>query len=455
MRAPSPAPQRKLALPRKQWLLLGSCALILGISVFLIPGSEWLRGATGAAVSTAVVLPVPAAKPVAPPPVLPPPIQHTVRSGETLSEVFEDLGMGSDEVQSAVTAIRPHLDPRRVRSGDLYLASYDPSRQLVGFEMAVTGRGRVKLSREGDAWSSSFTPVVREVRRRVVSGELQDFLEAAVRGADADPMLAYQMADVLQWDLDFARDLRVGDKFQILFDEVYLDGAYDSVGEIVALRYENRGRALEAYRYGEGYYDAEGRPLKKMFLRAPLRFTRVTSGFSHRRFHPVLHTFRPHYGVDYGAPVGTPVMATANGTVSFAGWDGGGGKTVKLRHPGGYTTCYLHLSRFADGVRPGRAVHQGDVVGFVGKTGLATGAHLDYRVNLNGRWIDPLSLTTVPARPITGAELATFRARRAVDAASLAAGKPLDLPADPQTRLARSIDAPAPAGASELATARK
>jgi murein DD-endopeptidase MepM/ murein hydrolase activator NlpD len=213
---------------------------------------------------------------------------------------------------------------------------------------------------------------------------------------------------------------------------------------------------VSAYRLAVGYYDAEGRPLKKMFLRAPLRFTRVTSGFSHRRFHPVLHTYRPHYGVDYGAPVGTPVMVTANGTVSFAGWDRGGGKTVKVRHPGGYTTCYLHLSRFADGIRPGKAVHQGDVIGNVGKTGLATGAHLDYRVNLNGRWINPLSLDAMPARPLAGAELASFHQSRVRLAASLAAGKVLDLPLEPDTKLARTgPSAETTGGSAGVSTARR
>jgi murein DD-endopeptidase MepM/ murein hydrolase activator NlpD len=261
----------------------------------------------------------------------------------------------------------------------------------------------------------------------VVKGQLSSSLEEAIERSGAPVLLAYAMADVLQWDLDFNRDLRVGDRFEILFEEVWVDGAYQAVGGIVALSYDNRGRTFEAYRFGEdgGYYDGDGRPLKKMFLRSPLRFSRITSRFSHRRFHPVLKTYRPHWGVDYGAPVGTPVHATANGTVSFAGWDGGGGKTVKIRHPGGILTAYLHLSRFAAGIRPGSLIRQGEVVGYVGATGLATGPHLDYRVNRDGRWIDPLSLGSVPARPLEAAEMAAFRAWRTAQRASLEAGAPL------------------------------
>lgn len=152
--------------------------------------------------------------------------------------------------------------------------------------------------------------------------------------------------------------------------------------------------------------------MRKMFLRSPLRYSRVTSRFSNRRFHPILKRYRPHHGVDYGAPAGTPARVTANGTVRFAGWDGGGGKTVKVRHPNGYLTAYLHLSRFGPGVRSGRRVSQGDIIGYVGSTGLATASHLDYRVQRNGRWIDPLSLRSIPADPVPTDKLPEFLAWR-------------------------------------------
>jgi murein DD-endopeptidase MepM/ murein hydrolase activator NlpD len=222
------------------------------------------------------------------------------------------------------------------------------------------------------------------------------------------------MAEVLQWDLDFNRDLQPADRFEILYEEIFLDGAFESIGEILALRYDNAGRSHEAYRFGEpaGYYDGEGRPLRKLFLRSPLRYSRVTSRFSNRRFHPVLKRYRPHHGVDYGAPTGTPVRATASGTVVSAGWDGGGGRTVKLRHPNGYLTAYLHLSRFASGIRRGRRVSQGDTIGYVGATGLANGPHLDYRVQRSGRWINPLAMKVEPAPPIPAEQRAGFALRR-------------------------------------------
>ncbi|MFN7959711.1 MAG: peptidoglycan DD-metalloendopeptidase family protein [Thermoanaerobaculia bacterium] len=359
-----------------------------------------------------------------------------MRSGQTLGQVFADLGMGGSDAQAALDQMRPYVDPRRLKPGDVYTATFDSKAALASFELQLEGRGKILLANTEGRWQPTWDPAERTVMPRVVRGELISSLEEAVRAGAAEPELAYEMADVLQWDLDFARDLRRGDRFEVLYEEVLMDGEYHDQGNIIAVRYFNRGKVIEAYRYEDSYYDGEGRPLKKMFLRAPLRFTRVTSPFSRARFHPVLHVNRPHWGVDYGAPVGTPVLATANGTVVSAGWDsGGGGRVVKVRHPNGYITCYLHLSRFADGLRPGRTVSQGEVIAYVGASGLATGPHLDYRVSLNGQWIDPQSISGVPARPIAGSQLAAFRTYRDELRGSLESGQPR-LPADKQLRLA-------------------
>ncbi len=354
----------------------------------------------------------------------------TLRPGGTLSSLLVELGVDRREVQPIAAAASRYLDPRQLTPG-LRAAAYGgagarPSR----LELALAGRGELRLERRGEGWEPAWRPFARETRVRVVRGSLAGSLEGSVERAGADPNLAYAMAEVLQWDIDFTRDLKAGDRFAALYEEVYLEGEYFGLGRVLALSYAQTHREIEAYRYGEGasFYDAEGRPLEKLFLRSPLPYSRVTSRFSSRRFHPVLKAHRPHYGVDYGAPVGTPVRVTASGTVTSAGWDGGGGKTVKVRHANGYLTGYLHLSRFASGVRAGVRVRQGDVIGYVGSTGLATGPHLDYRVQLNGRWIDPLSLQSVPAQPLSTLELASFRASREPMRRSLASGIPQPLP---------------------------
>ncbi|MEO8198387.1 MAG: hypothetical protein ABI689_16870, partial [Thermoanaerobaculia bacterium] len=249
---------------------------------------------------------------------------RTLRSGDTLGKALRDLGLVGDEAERAAAAASRYVNPRQLRPG-MRVAAYMEGAAPSRFELAVTGQGELSVERGGGEWLPSWRPYRREVRTRAVHGRLAGSLEGSVGAAGADPELAYAMADVLQWDLDFNRDLQPGDRFDVLFEEVYLEGRYFGVERVLALTYAQSNRQLEVYRYGSAgaFYDAEGRPSEKMFLRAPLPYSRVTSKFSAHRFHPVLKVSRPHYGVDYGAPVGTPVRVTAAGIVLSAGWDGG------------------------------------------------------------------------------------------------------------------------------------
>jgi murein DD-endopeptidase MepM/ murein hydrolase activator NlpD len=364
---------------------------------------------------------------------------HTLRAGDTLGRALRALGLAGDEAERAANAASVYVNPKQLRPGmriAAFVSSFSggdgasapraattsgssyasQTAQPTRFELAVAGRGHLSVERGGEEWLPSWRPYRRELRTRAVHGSLSGSLESSVAAAGAHSDLAYAMADVLQWDLDFNRDLQPGDRFDVLFEEVHLEGSYFGVERVLALSYAQANRKLEVFRFGSAgaFYDAEGRPSEKMFLRAPLPYSRVTSKFSTRRFHPVLKIHRPHYGVDYGAPVGTPVRVTAAGTVLHAGWEGGGGKTVKVRHPNGFVTCYLHLSGFAAGVRAGSRVRQGELIGYVGATGLASGPHLDYRVQRNGTWIDPQSLKSVPGPALDTLQLADFRVVRDV-----------------------------------------
>lgn len=343
------------------------------------------------------------------------PVALEVRRGQTLSEVFDELGLDQRDAFAAVEAATRHLDPRRLRAGNRYLAFLSAEATVERVVFPLEARGRLWVERAGDRWQGRFDPYRIETREVQVAGTLQSALESAMRDAGAPNTLAFQLADVFQWDLDFNRDLRTGDRFQIAFTSEWVEGRPHRVGPIRAAVYENRGQSYEAYQFGDegGYYDAEGRPLQKQFLRSPLPFSRVTSGFTNRRFHPVLKVYRAHHGVDFGAPSGTPVRVTASGVVTLAAWTaGGGGRTVKVRHPGDYETAYLHLSRYAAGMAPGRRLRQGDVIGYVGASGLATAPHLDYRAKHRGRYMDPLRLGGVPAPPLSAAELPQFLAVR-------------------------------------------
>jgi murein DD-endopeptidase MepM/ murein hydrolase activator NlpD len=378
-----------------------------------------------------------------------PPEPFEIRRGQTLGGLLHDLGLEPAEARAAVGALGEHVEVRRIRAGEEGFARYDAEGRLTAFELRLAGKGRVALARAGDGWRSSWREVVRVETLSRVEGELKDSLISAIQDAGGPAELAYAMSRVLQWDLDFNRDLRRGDRFQVLFEEVTLDGRYAGVGNVLAVAYENRGRKLEAYRYNDGYYDGVGRPSQKMFLRSPLPFTRVTSRFSRSRFHPVLKKYRPHYGVDYGAPRGTPVRATAHGVVDFVGRNGGAGNMVRLRHANRYETSYLHLSGYAKGLRRGQRVSQGDLIGYVGSTGLSTGPHLDYRVKKNGSWIDPLSLRNTPAQPISQQDLPQYLARRDAlrDAMNGADLPPEAPPADIATTLAKTAEGPVAAPA--------
>jgi len=357
------------------------------------------------------------------------PIPFEVQPGETLSTVLTSLGLEYPEALRVISALENHVDPRRVRAGTPYTAILGSDERLEGFRMEIDGRGEVTASPRGAEWQTDWREYERTVEVRAARGELEGALESSIRAAGGSPQLTYAMADALQWDLDFNRDLRIGDRFELVYEQVYLDGKDQGSGRILALTYQNLGRTLEAYRFGDddGFYDAEGRPLRKMFLRSPLRYSaRITSGFSRNRFHPILKRNRPHWGVDYGAPVGTPVRVTASGIVLSAGWNGGGGRTVKVRHPNDYVTAYLHLSRFEKGIRKGSRVKQGEVVGFVGSSGLSTGPHLDYRVRHQGRWINPIGIKSVPANPIAQKDLPRFVEWRDSLRQSLKSGEPTE-----------------------------
>jgi len=307
-------------------------------------------------------------------------------------------------------ALASHVELRRLRPGLRVSALLGAGERPAELRLDVPGKGKLQLASLHGDWKSHWQAAVETVELRRAVVEIESSVAEALAGAGAPIEVAYRAADVLRWDVDFTRDLRQGDRLQVLYEQQLVDGAPAGVGNVLAVALDNRGRLLEAYRYGdEAYYDAAGHPLRKMFLRSPIAFsTRITSGFTKRRFHPILKEFRPHWGIDIGAPTGTPVHVTANGVVVSAGWDGGGGRTVKVRHPSGYMTCYLHLSRFARGITRGARVQQNEVVGYVGESGLATAPHLDYRVQLFGRWVDPLSLKSVPAAALSRREMAAF-----------------------------------------------
>ncbi len=355
-----------------------------------------------------------------------PPVRAFVFSGDTIESMSRRLARRDWVVWRDVLV--EEIDPKRLLPGTEFRGVLSPGGRLETLQVIFDRRNEVHLiaGPDGIIAERIERPLISEVVR--LEGVVESSLFGAVEAAGGGAELAVRMAQIYQWDIDFLRDLRKGDRFVVVADRQSVEGEFFGWGTIFAARFVNGKRTLDAVVYPDdngrlGYYDLNGHPLRKQFLRSPLKFSRVTSRFSMSRYHPVLKRRMPHYGVDYGAPVGTPVHATADGTVTRAGRNGGGGNMVTVRHTNGYETNYLHLSRYGKGVRRGVRVSQGQVIGYVGSTGLSTGPHLDYRVKLNGRWINPLTISSPPVKPLAEERLQRYLAH-ALAVLSLIEGEP-------------------------------
>lgn len=246
-----------------------------------------------------------------------------------------------------------------------------------------------------------------------VNGALSSNLYEAFLSRGETGSLIQQVTKVFAWDLDFFRDPRTGDEFSLLVEKKFgEDGTFRGYGNLLSAKYVNRGKEYYGIFYKGNYFNNDGRSLEKMLMKAPLNFARVTSGFSAARLHPVLGVSRPHWGIDYGGPKGTKILAAGDGTIEYSKWVNGYGKTIKIRHNGVYNTYYAHLNGYAPTMGAGRRVKQGEVIGYMGMTGLATGVHLDYRVEFNGRYINPASLKMESKQGVDKEELQSFRDHR-------------------------------------------
>ena len=337
-----------------------------------------------------------------------------IERGQTFSGLLGAFGIDAATSRTLAEAARPVFNIRHLRAGRalrVYRAGDQP--QVVVYErdpihyvvFDLRGAPRVYAGEK---------PV--EVRQRTVAGTLDGSPYQTLVQQGADPALAVKLADVFAWQIDFYR-LRRGDRFHLVYEEQVVDGEPVGTGAILAARFAHAGEDFYAFRHVAGdratYYDEQGRSLRKAFLKAPLKYSRISSRYTKRRFHPVLKRYKAHLGTDYAAPTGTPIHATGDGVVVAAGYTRGNGRYVKIRHNGTYTTGYLHMSKIGKGIKNGVRVRQGDVIGYVGSTGLATGPHLCYRFWKNGTQVDPLRLELPSAEPLPQAQWPAFTELRA------------------------------------------
>ena len=329
------------------------------------------------------------------------------RPGDTLVNVLRRNGFQPVEAHEAASAFARVGNVRALRVNQAVLLHRDGSGRPERLRVAVSDTRTIELTRHAGDWLARETTVSMTTRRDVVRGDVEGSLWASVTAAGEAPALIEVMARVLEYDMDFSRDTRRGDRYAVVVDKRYdPTGEPREYGDVHAVRYTNRGRDIHAFRFAfpdgdSGYYDFEGNAVRRSFLAAPLAYTRISGVFTNRRLHPIHRVYRPHFGVDYAAPTGTPVRATADGVVTDAGMRGPNGNMVTLRHARGYVTKYLHLSRIPRGIRPGRPVNQRDVIGYVGSTGTSTGPHLDYRMYLRGAPVDPRAQNLPPGPPIS------------------------------------------------------
>ena len=345
------------------------------------------------------------------------PLRGTIGKDSSIYVELRKLGVSAFDIDMMTRETKKAFDWRKVRAGQSFDVYASVAGDLDSLLLYTSPQDYVRVTRGEDRFIAKIEPVPYEVSYQVTHGTIENSIFASLEEQGAETALATSLDDIFGWTIDFVSDLRQGDQFMLLYERRTYETGHTVVGDVLAARVVNAGREFNAVRFAPtggtvGFYNIDGSSMQKSMRRAPLKFTHVTSSFSRRRFHPVQKVYKPHFGVDYGAPRGTPVYATGDGLVVAAHYQSGNGNYVKIRHNRNYETYYLHLAGFAKGIRGGTRVSEGQLIGFVGSTGLATGPHLCYRMMKNGSWVNPRAIQLPAKDPITQRDIARFNAQR-------------------------------------------
>lgn len=331
----------------------------------------------------------------------------TIKRNSTLFDALLRAGLSAQDVNSIVAAAKPIKNLNRMRAGTPFRVEQElgPVQGIASVEFKFSPIEFLKLERLAQEWKATWVEHEVDVQLVTYTGLVTTSLWESALDANMNPDLIAELAEIFAWQVDFSREVRTNDRWRLTVERKYARGNPIGWGRIVAAEYLNAGELYQAILLRHdgrtiGYFAPDGTSLKKMFLKSPIRFGRISSRFNLRRFHPILKKRRPHFGVDYAAPRGTPVRAVGDGTISFAGWKGGAGKTIWIRHNSIYKTAYKHLNGYAPGVRRGSKVRQGQIIGYVGSTGLSTGPHLHFEFFEGGRYVDPLGRKFPSADPV-------------------------------------------------------
>lgn len=348
----------------------------------------------------------------APAPVGPPgTIDGKVGKSDTLGRLLKKSGLTANEADEIIRALSGVLDFKAIRQGQTYRIERGPDGRVKLFELVVNKVHTVRAERQpsGELVGKGDTSQTR-IEQKTIGGRIDSSLWAAIKASGESGALVDFFVDVFAYDLDFFNDTHDGDTFKVVVEKEFKDQEFLRYRKILAAEYRGKAGTFRTFAFKDAYYDETGASSEKSLLKTPLKFSRVSSGFDRRRMHPVLHTARAHLGIDYAAPVGTPVWAAASGVIETRAPSGGAGNLVMIKHAGGIETAYMHLSKFANGQKVGQKVAAKTVIGYVGTTGLSTGPHLHFGVKQNGNYIDPTKLTPIRGKGVTGSDLAAFKA---------------------------------------------
>jgi murein DD-endopeptidase MepM/ murein hydrolase activator NlpD len=354
--------------------------------------------------------------------------EERVRRGDTLGSVLARLGIDDPAAQNFLRSDGYARTLYQLRPGKAVRVRTDAGGRMLGLRYLTQSGELLAVDRIGDGFFAQATTPGATVSLELRANEIRSSLFSAADAVGLPDAVTVQLADIFSGDIDFLHDLRRGDRFSVVYEMRRIDSEATGAGRIVAAEFVNKGVSYRAFLWRapdgtESYYGEDGKSLKKAFLRSPVAFTRVTSGFSLARFHPFMQDWRAHKGVDFAAPSGTPVLAAGAGKVALAGTQGGYGNVVMLQHGGAHSTVYAHLSRFAPGMKAGARVSQGDVVGYVGMTGWATGPHLHYEFRVDNVQKNPLTIALPNAQPVPAGQKAAFQGHVAPLADELALGR--------------------------------
>jgi len=340
----------------------------------------------------------------------------TVKPGDSLSGIFGQADINASQLAELmnIKSAKKHL--LKIIPGEKIQLDHDYNGQLLGLHYDIDFKTSLLVERSGAGLQSTIIEHNIDARPHHVTGTINDSLFLAAQNAGLTDNMTMELAGIFGWDIDFVLDIREGDSFSLVYEEIYKNGQKIKDGNILAAEFINRGKSFRAVRYEDpktkkiAYFSEDGKNLRKAFLRSPVKFSYISSKFTNKRYHPVLHKYRSHKGIDYAARRGTPIRSSGEGKIIFRGKKGGYGNVVIIKHGSRYSTLYAHLSKFDRKARYGRKVKQGQIIGYVGSSGLATGPHLHYEFRVNGVHRNPLTVRFPSAKPISKQHLASFRA---------------------------------------------